>query len=108
MYSDVKQSKAFLIGLILLLLVIAAVAAWSLTKGSAADITEESAAAIQDTVQKSALQCYVVEGVYPPDLQYLQEHYGLQINTDAFYVTYDVFASNQPPVVVVTPNEKAQ
>ena len=108
MYSDVKQSKAFLIGLILILLIIAAVAAWSLARGSSADLTEEGAAAIKDMVQKGALQCYVVEGVYPPDLQYLQDHYGLQINTDAYYVTYDVFASNQPPVVVVTPNAKAQ
>jgi hypothetical protein len=103
MYSDIKQSKAFLIGLILVLLIVAGVAAWSLTKGSGADITEEGATAIQDTVQKSALQCYVVEGVYPPDLKYLEDHYGLQINTDDFYVTYDVFASNQPPTVVVTP-----
>ena len=108
MYSDVKQSKAFLIGLILVLLLIAVIAAWSMTRGSGADLTEEGAAAIQDTVQKGALQCYVVEGVYPPDLQYLQDHYGLQINTDAYYVTYDVFASNQPPIVVVTPNKTAE
>ena len=51
MYWDVKQSKAFLIGLILVLLLIAVIAAWSMTKGSGADLTEEGAAAIQDTVQ---------------------------------------------------------
>ena len=58
--------------------------------------------AIRDAVQRSALQCYAVEGVYPPSLEYLQDNYGLQINTEDFYVTYDAFASNLPPAIRVT------
>ena len=53
-------------------------------------------------MQKRALQCYVVEGVYPPNLQYLEDNYGLEINTDDYYVTYDAFASNLPPSVWVS------
>ena len=59
------------------------------------------AAAIRRTVENSARQCYVIEGVYPPDLKYLEENYGLQINTDEFYIQYDIYASNQPPSVKV-------
>ena len=58
--------------------------------------------AIRAAVQRSALQCYAVEGVYPSSLEYLEENYGLQVNTRDFYVTYEAFASNLPPTVVVT------
>ena len=37
--------------------------------------------------------------MYPPSLAYLTENYGLQVNTEDFYVTYDAFASNLPPTV---------
>ncbi len=62
---------------------------------------ENAAAAIREAVETSARQCYVVEGVYPPDLRYLEENYGLQINTAEFYVAYDTYASNMPPTVKV-------
>ena len=62
---------------------------------------ENAAAAIREAVETSARQCYVVEGVYPPDLRYLEENYGLQINTAEFYVVYDIYASNMPPTVKV-------
>ena len=57
------------------------------------DLTDEGAAAIREAVER----------VYPPDLEYLQENYGLQVNTKDFYVTYDAFASNLPPEVIVQP-----
>ena len=56
---------------------------------------------IRETVRRSALQCYVVEGVYPPDLEYLQRNYGLAVNTEDYVVVYDCFSSNLPPTVRV-------
>lgn len=70
--------------------------------GSGENMSEESALALKAAVERCALQCYVVEGNYPPSLSYLEENYGLQINKREFYVTYDVFASNLPPDVRVT------
>ena len=69
--------------------------------GSGKDLDEETVTAIRDAIRRSALQCYVVEGVYPPDLAYLQDHYGLQVNTDNYYVVYEAFASNVPPTINV-------
>ena len=69
---------------------------------SAEDMQEESAVALRAAIQRSALQCYVVEGAYPSSLAYLEENYGLQINTQDFNVVYDAFASNLPPYVQVT------
>ena len=100
MYTDaVKKKRGWLLLLLLVLVVLAAI--FFLRKNAGRDLSAESAAAIQAAVERSALQCYVVEGVYPPDLDYLESHYGLQINTDDFYVTYDAFASNLPPTVIV-------
>ena len=89
-----------------LVLAAAAVAAvligWQLaSSASGRDMEEESIAALREAVERSARQCYVVEGVYPPELSYMEEHYGLQVNHDDYYVTYEVFASNLPPEVAV-------
>ncbi len=89
-----------------LVLAAAAVAAvligWQLaSSASGRDMEEESIAALREAVERSARQCYVVEGFYPPSLDYLEENYGLQINTDEFRVYYDVFASNIAPSIQV-------
>ncbi len=88
------------------LVVIAAIWFWAFRLESA-QIYDEGASALQEVVERGALQCFVVEGAYPSSLEYLQENYGLQINTRDYYVTYDVFASNMPPSVrVVRKNEQ--
>ena len=61
------------------------------------DISEESAQAIKEAIEHAALQCYVIEGAYPVNLQYLKENYGLNINEKNYYVVYDAYAENQLP-----------
>lgn len=100
MYSDRVQKKTGWLLLIAVLLLLALLLVVSFG-GSGRDVNDESTAAIREAVRRSALQCYVVEGVYPPDLQYLQDNYGLQINTEDYYVVYDTFAANLPPTVRV-------
>ena len=100
MYSDRSKKKTGLLLLVIVLLLLALLV-WLRFGHSGRDVSEEGAAAIRETVRRSALQCYVVEGVYPPDLAYLQENYGLQVNTDHYYVVYEAFASNVPPNISV-------
>ena len=101
MYSDKKPKKKALRWMIpaLLLALLLLSAALSLSPGR--ELKENSAAAIKAAVEKSARECYVVEGVYPPDLKYLEDYYGLEINHRDFYVVYDIYASNVPPEVKV-------
>jgi len=103
MYSDRKQNAALRAAVWLAAVLLAVAAAVFAVNRSESGIGEESAAAIRETVSRRALQCYAVEGVYPPDLAYLENNYGLSINRKDFYVTYDAFASNLPPTVIVTP-----
>jgi hypothetical protein len=53
------------------------------------------------------VHCYAAEGIYPPDLEYLQENYGLQVDTDNFVVDYRPFASNLMPDITVLPKNGA-
>ena len=66
-----------------------------------ADLGSQGAEALRKAVLRSAVQCYTVEGYYPEDLNYLTDHYGLQINHDRYIVAYEAFASNLPPQVTV-------
>ena len=100
MYQDRVSHKQRNILLIVLCALVLACGYFAFS-GSGKDLDEETVTAIRDAIRRSALQCYVVEGVYPPDLAYLQDHYGLQVNTDDYYVVYDAFASNVPPTVSV-------
>ena len=53
----------------------------------------------------SNLACYAAEGIYPPDLAYLEEHYGIQIDESRYTVYYDIFGSNLMPDITVLENE---
>ena len=101
MYTDRKKRVWPLILCLLLAAVLAALLCMRTAGASKRDIAEEAAQALRRAIAQSAVQCYAVEGMYPPALEYLEENYGLQINREDFYVVYDVFASNLPPQVRV-------
>ena len=61
---------------------------------------------LEDSIRRSAVACYAAEGVYPPDLAYLEEHYGVQVDEDRYTVDYRAFASNLMPDITVLENEK--
>lgn len=56
---------------------------------------------IKETIISSIAHCYALEGRYPPDLDYLVEHYGLQLDTAGYGYHYDMFATNVFPSVRV-------
>ena len=55
----------------------------------------------EDALRRTAVACYAAEGFYPPDVTYMQEHYGLQLNTNRFTVRYVLQASNLMPDITV-------
>ena len=66
-------------------------------------LREQGAAALHDTILNSAKQCCAIEGSYPKSLKHLEEDYGLTINHNDYIVSYEYFAGNIMPSVVVTP-----
>ena len=79
--------------------VVLAVLLWFAWDMTSAQTEAQSAASVLD----AAMQCAAVEGAYPARLSYLEEHYGLIVNHQDYAVTYEAFASNVPPSVVVVP-----
>lgn len=66
---------------------------------------EESLASLRNAVQRACVQCYAIEGRYPPSVEYLEEHYGVVIDRNRYHVFYDGWASNVMPDITVLPAE---
>ena len=62
---------------------------------------EQGFKTLEDTIRRACVHCYAVEGQYPPNLQYLEEHYGLNINSDKYTVYYYQVSSNLMPDITV-------
>ena len=56
---------------------------------------------VRTAIKNAALTCYAVEGAYPDDVSYLEEHYGLSYDEENYYVRYEAFAANQLPEIRV-------
>ena len=41
------------------------------------DNTKRSKSTLERALTRSITQCYALEGTYPPDINYLTDHYGL-------------------------------
>ena len=56
---------------------------------------------LENALSRDIVQCYAIEGRYPPNLEYLENHYGLTYDKTTFYVDYMPIASNLYPDVTV-------
>lgn len=60
---------------------------------------------LEAALRRSAAACYAAEGAYPPNLAYLQEHYGIRFNEEDYTVIYEAVASNLMPDITVLERE---
>ena len=58
---------------------------------------EKQRESLEHALQRGIASCYAIEGIYPPDLEYLEEHYGLNYDKELFFVDYHPVASNLYP-----------
>jgi len=62
---------------------------------------EEGRQQLEDALRRAAVACYAAEGIYPPTLDYLTRHYGVQIEENRYTVFYEIFADNLMPDITV-------
>lgn len=62
---------------------------------------EERLKITKAAIVRAAVSCYAIEGVYPPSLDYLEQNYGLSVNYDKYFVSYQIFSSNIIPDIDV-------
>lgn len=67
----------------------------------------EQTAMLEESLRRAAVQCYALEGRYPPDLDYIRENYGVDPDPGRYTVVYHCFASNLLPEITVLPKEGA-
>ena len=65
---------------------------------------QEDRRQLEETLRRGCVACYAAEGVYPPSLAYLEEHYGVQIDQRRYTVRYTAFAENLMPDITVLEN----
>ena len=66
-----------------------------------ATTTAKQLESLESAVNKSIVQCYAIEGMYPPSLAYLEEHYGLIYDESRYFIDYQPIASNLMPDVTI-------
>lgn len=67
---------------------------------------EEGRQQLETALRRAAVACYAAEGVYPPTVEYLQTHYGVQIEEELYIVFYEIFANNLMPDITVLEKER--
>jgi len=56
---------------------------------------------IEKVIIKAAVQCYALEGSYPPDIDYLTRNYGVIMDEDQYFYFYDTNGANIAPNIEV-------
>lgn len=69
--------------------------------GASGKAKREQKANLEDAVWRSVTQYYAIEGRYPESLEILKDQYGLQYDSEHFFVDYQVFGANLMPDVTV-------
>lgn len=73
--------------------------------GSLSTVSETTLTKQQESLEtalyRSVIQCYTLEGTYPPSLSYIESHYGLIYDKDLFFVDYRPVGSNMMPDITV-------
>lgn len=104
MYSD-KRRHLLIPVLLVFLLLTGVFSALRLSYGKERS-KEDGVTSLRETILRFSLQCYAVEGVYPPDLDYLIDNYGLVVNRKDYVISYEIFADNLPPEVRVVKRDR--
>ncbi len=63
--------------------------------------TLDGAKQLEDAIRRAAVSCYANEGIYPPSIAYLEQHYGLQIDKEHYNVFYEIYGENLIPEITV-------
>ena len=105
MIKRIKRGINKLSVLSLILFILLAVWLFISTGNAGSAVDEKRAASVYASIMNGASLCYSIEGEYPTDLEYLEEAYGVSVNTDKYAIDYRYFGANIRPTVTVVEKE---
>jgi penicillin-binding protein-related factor A (putative recombinase) len=59
--------------------------------------------AAANALRNAVISCYAIEGMYPPNVQYMKDNYGLSIDEELFIIHYIPNAENRMPDFEIVP-----
>lgn len=68
--------------------------------------TEAHRRQLEESIRRACVVCYSTEGVYPPSIAYLEQHYGIRTDPARYTIFYDIFAENLMPDITVVSKVK--
>ncbi len=92
-YKDLILSMLIFCGVICLF--------WYGFSSTAQANSSEKLQVTRSAIQKSIVNCYAVEGFYPPNIKYVEDHYGILIDHSKYIVNYELIGSNVMPSVEI-------
>ena len=95
----IRETKGILFTVVILAVVI--LFFYAAVGGASGKADSSSAASLEKAIKKAAVQCYAIEGFYPPDVTYLESHYGIIIDQKKYVVDYRCEGENLIPTVSV-------
>lgn len=97
-----KNAPARALALTLCVFALLAAGAAQLLNGVDAQSARAEEELVVQALRRAMITCYAVEGIYPADVDYLKQNYGLAYNEDEYFVYYDAFADNILPEIHVS------
>ncbi|MCL1858328.1 MAG: hypothetical protein FWF92_03755 [Oscillospiraceae bacterium] len=94
----IKDTKGVLFTVLILAVII--VFFFTAVSGASGKADSSAAATLEKAIKRAAIQCYAIEGFYPPDVNYLEENYGIIVDPK-FIVEYRAFSGNNLPMIKV-------
>lgn len=103
LYAKPQRQKSMLPGILVSFLILGAVLVLFVYAVNTMQLRTDAdqLTSLTNAIQRASVQCYAIEGRYPPSVEYLEEHYGLLINHGKYNVFYDGWASNVMPDITV-------
>lgn len=62
---------------------------------------KEQKKSLEEAIQRGITHCYAVEGRYPQSLEYLKKEYGIQYDSNEFFVDYQIAGANIIPDITI-------
>lgn len=56
---------------------------------------------LEQRLNYTVRQCYILEGKYPPQISYLKDYYGIKMNPTKYKIDYSLKGMYEPPSITI-------
>ena len=98
-FRAIWNHRSIVFAVLIMVFIVAFVVYGTVTTANTAD--QEGLRIAERAINRNVMQCYALEGAYPPSMEYLEENYAMDIDKDRFIVIYTYRGTNVIPQIVI-------